>query len=73
MALTIPMYFHEGRGTVIQQPGDQFGTNRIMMHVTSHPIAMIYTSLSLSIGWVLEAFPRLGVALLECNTGWVPF
>ncbi len=26
-----------------------------------------------TIGGVLEAFPRLRVALLECNTGWVPF
>jgi predicted TIM-barrel fold metal-dependent hydrolase len=33
----------------------------------------MYTSLGLIIGGVLEAFPQLRVALLECNTGWVPF
>jgi predicted TIM-barrel fold metal-dependent hydrolase len=61
----VPVCFHEGTGTVIRQPGDQFGTNRIMMHVASHPIAMMYTSLSLIVGGVLEAFPRLRVGLLE--------
>jgi predicted TIM-barrel fold metal-dependent hydrolase len=71
--MNVPVCFHEGTGTVIRQPGDQFGKNRIMMHVASHPIAMMYISLSLIIGGVLEAFPRLRVALLECNTGWVPF
>jgi uncharacterized protein len=71
--MNVPVCFHEGTGTVIRQPGDQFGKNRIMMHVASHPMAMMYTSLSLIIGGVLEAFPRLRVALLECNTGWVPF
>jgi predicted TIM-barrel fold metal-dependent hydrolase len=71
--MNVPVSFHEGTGTVIRQPGDQFGKNRIMLHVASHPIAMMYISLSLIIGGVLEAFPRLRVALLECNTGWVPF
>lgn len=71
--LGIPVCFHEGTGTPIRQPGDQFGDNRLMRHVASHPIAMMLTSLSLIAGGVLEAFPRLRVGLLECNVGWVPF
>lgn len=71
--LNVPVCFHEGTGTVIRQPGDQFGKNRLMVHASSHPIAMMYTSLSLIVGGVLEAFPRLRVGLLECNVGWVPF
>ena len=69
----MPACFHEGTGSVGRQPGDQFGKNRLMVHVSSHPIAMMYTSLSLIVGGVLEAFPRLRVGLLECNVGWVPF
>jgi len=69
----VPACFHEGTGSVGRQPGDQFGKNRLMVHVSSHPIAMMYTSLSLIVGGVLEAFPRLRVGLLECNVGWVPF
>ena len=71
--LAVPACFHEGTGSVGRQPGDQFGKNRLMVHVSSHPIAMMYTSLSLIVGGVLEAFPRLRVGLLECNVGWVPF
>lgn len=71
--LDVPVCFHEGTGTVGRQPGDQFGKNKLMAHVAGHPIAMMYTSLSLIVGGVLEAFPRLRVALLECNVGWVPF
>jgi predicted TIM-barrel fold metal-dependent hydrolase len=71
--LDVPVCFHEGTGSIGRQPGDQFGPNRLMRHVCSHPIAMMYTSLSLIVGGVLEAFPRLRVGLLECNVGWVPF
>ena len=71
--LGVPACFHEGTGSVARQPGDQFGENRLMVHACSHPIAMMYTSLSLMVGGVLEAFPRLRVGFLECNTGWVPF
>jgi predicted TIM-barrel fold metal-dependent hydrolase len=71
--LDVPVGFHEGTGTVVHQPGDQFGKNRLMMHAASHPIAMMYTSMSLIIGGVLEVFPRLRVGFLECNVGWVPF
>lgn len=71
--LDVPVGFHEGTGTVIPQPGEQFGKNRLMRHVASHPIAMMLTSLGLIAGGVLEAFPRLRVGLLECNVGWVPF
>jgi predicted TIM-barrel fold metal-dependent hydrolase len=59
--------FHEGTGSVNRQPGDQFGENRLMVHVSSHPIAMMYTSLSLIAGGVREAFPRLRVGFLECH------
>ncbi len=72
-ALSVPVCFHEGTGTVVGQPGDQYGLNRLMRHVASHPIAMMQTSLGLIAGGVLEAFPRLRVGLLECNAGWVPF
>jgi uncharacterized protein len=71
--LDVPVCFHEGTGSIGRQPGDQFGKNRLMRHVCSHPIAMMYTSLGLIVGGVLEAFPRLRVGLLECNVGWVPF
>jgi predicted TIM-barrel fold metal-dependent hydrolase len=71
--LDVPVGFHEGTGSIGPQPGDQFGKNRLMRHACSHPIAMMYTSLSLIVGGVLEVFPRLRVGLLECNVGWVPF
>ena len=71
--MNVPVCFHEGTSTVIRQPGDLFGKNGIIMHIVSLPIPMMYTSLSLISGGVLESFPLLSVALLKCNTGWVLF
>ena len=42
-------------------------------HVICHPAEMMYAMLSMISCGVLERFPRLRVAFLEANCGWVPY
>ena len=42
-------------------------------HVARHPVEMMYASLCMVMGGVLERFPGLRVAFLEANCGWVPY
>ena len=42
-------------------------------HVARHPHEMMYASLCLISGGVLERFPGLRVGLLEANCSWVPY
>lgn len=44
-----------------------------MGHVACHPIEQMYASLCMCAGGILEKFPELRVAHLECNTSWIPF
>jgi predicted TIM-barrel fold metal-dependent hydrolase len=71
--LDVPIGFHEGTGSDAFQDGSEFGENRLMRHVCSHPIGMMKAMVSMICGGVFECFPRLRVAFLEANTGWVPF
>lgn len=42
-------------------------------HVACHPVEMMYASLCMIAGGVLERFPGLRVAFLEANCSWVPY
>lgn len=71
--LDIAIGLHEGTGTEYYQDGSEFGENRLMRHACSHPMGMMKAMISFICGGVLEAFPRLRVAYLEANTGWLPY
>lgn len=47
--------------------------NLAMAHSASHPIEMMLAMGSLFYGGVLERFPKLKIAFLECNAGWAPW
>ena len=42
-------------------------------HVMCHPVEMMYASVCMIMGGVLERFPGLRVAFLEANCSWVPY
>ena len=44
-----------------------------MGHVACHPVEQMYACLCMCAGGVLERFPELRVAFLECNASWLPF
>jgi predicted TIM-barrel fold metal-dependent hydrolase len=71
--LDIAIGLHEGTGTDYFQDGSEFGENRLMRHACSHPVGMMKAMISMICGGVFEAFPRLKVAFLEANTGWLPY
>jgi uncharacterized protein len=71
--LQVPLGFHEGAGAQLPQVGEQFGANAMLKHVYCHPVEMMLTAGSFCLGGILERHPRLRVAFLEGNCGWVPF
>ena len=44
-----------------------------MGHVACHPIEQMYAALCMCAGGILEKFPGIRVAHLECNSSWLPF
>ena len=70
--------FHGGvSATLPQAIGERFDAtvddSWLTSHVACHPAEMMYATLSLIMGGVLERFPGLRVAFLEANCGWVPY
>ncbi|HEX2173941.1 MAG TPA: amidohydrolase family protein, partial [Dehalococcoidia bacterium] len=71
--LGVPVGFHEGLGPDLAQVGSDRFQNHLMGHMCSHPMELMMACLSLIAGGVLERFPRLTVAFLEGNCGWLPW
>jgi len=71
--LGIPVGFHECTNSGHYPHLERFGTsNRLMRHVCTHVTGQMVTMVDIIIGGVLERFPKLKVAFLECNCGWAP-
>ena len=51
----------------------RFGANTMLKHVYSHPVEQMLAVGAFCAGGILERHPRLRVAFLEGNCGWVPF
>src|SRR5437588_481371 len=47
--------------------------NTMLKHIYSHPVEQMLTAGAFCAGGILERHPRLRVAFLEGNCGWVPF
>ena len=71
--LEVPLGFHEGAGSLLRQVGEQFAGNAMLKHVYCHPVEQMLAVGSFCLGGILERHPRLRVAFLEGNCGWVPF
>ena len=70
--------FHGGVSSTLPQPiGERFDAtvedSWLTSHVACHPAEMMYATLCMIMGGVLERFPGLRVAFLEANCGWVPY
>ena len=71
--LNVPLGFHESNTSAAPQVGEQFGCNFMLRHTFSHPFEQMLAVGSFCGGGVLERHPRLRVAFLEGNCGWLPF
>ena len=71
--LNVPLGFHESNTSAGRQVGEQFGYNFMLRHTFSHPFEQMLAVGSFCGGGVLERHPRLRVAFLEGNCGWLPF
>ena len=70
--------FHGGVSSTLPQAiGERFDATRedswLTSHVACHPAEMMYATLCMIMGGVLERFSGLRVAFLEANCGWVPY
>ena len=71
--LGAPMGFHECTNSGYYPHIERFGqNNRLMRHICSHVTGQMVTMVDIIVGGVLERFPKLKVAFLECNCGWTP-
>ena len=71
--LELPLGFHEGVLSALPTVGEQFGENRMLAHVFSHPGEMMLATASFCGGGTLQRHPNLKVAFLEGNCSWLPF
>jgi predicted TIM-barrel fold metal-dependent hydrolase len=71
--LNVPLGFHESNTSAGRQVGEQFGYNFMLRHTFSHPFEQMLAVGSFCGGGILERHPRLRVAFLEGNCGWLPF
>jgi predicted TIM-barrel fold metal-dependent hydrolase len=71
--LSMPVGFHECTNSGHYPHLERFGTNnRLLRHVCTHVTGQMVTMVDVILGGVLERFPKLKVAFLECNCGWAP-
>ncbi len=51
---------------------DRFST-RLETHAFTHPVGQMLAVMNFTVGGILHKFPKLRVAFLEANVGWLPF
>ncbi len=73
--LGVPVGFHEGVASRMPTVGaDRFGQDHFaLQHACSHSLEQMLAVEAMTLGGVLERFPRLKVAFLEGNGSWLPF
>jgi predicted TIM-barrel fold metal-dependent hydrolase len=72
--LNVAVCVHGGGQAIDQVPigVDRFNT-RLETHAFTHPVGQMLAVMSFSVGGILHRFPKLRVAFLEANVGWLPF
>ena len=71
--LGVPIGFHTAASLgEVPQAGNRFGDDQMLRHMTSHPMENMLAMVDIILGRVLERHPKLKVAFLECDSGWVP-
>lgn len=72
--LGVAVCIHGGGQAIDQVPigVDRFHT-RLETHAFTHPIGQMLAVMSFSVGGILAKHPKLRVAFMEANVGWLPF
>lgn len=72
--LGVAVCVHGGGQAIDQVPigVDRFKT-RLETHAFTHPVGQMLAVMAFSVGGILHRFPKLRVAFLEANVGWLPF
>ncbi len=72
--LGVAVCVHGGGQALDQVPiGVDRWTTRLEVHAFTHPVGQMLAVMAFTVGGILHRFPRLRVAFLEANTGWLPF
>ena len=71
--LGVPLGFHEANNSAARQVGEQFGYDFMLRHTYAHPVEQMLAVGSFCGGGILDRHPKLRVAFLEGNCGWLPF
>lgn len=64
---------HSAPGMNIPLPAAGLFSNYAQVHCLSFPVDQMVAFVALTMGGVLDRFPRLRVAFLESGAGWVPY
>lgn len=64
---------HEGISDGMPTLGRERFPNPAMLHVLCHPFEQMAACAGLILAGVLERYPKLMFAFLECGSGWLPF
>src|SRR5262245_42954382 len=72
--LDVAVCVHGGGQAIDQVPigVDRFKT-RLETHAFTHPVGQMLATMAFTVGGILHRFPKLRVAFLEANVGWLPF
>jgi predicted TIM-barrel fold metal-dependent hydrolase len=72
--LDVAVCVHGGGQANDQVPlGVDRWTTRLEVHAFTHPVGQMAATMAFTVGGILHRFPKLRVAFLEANTGWLPF
>ncbi|HWH80430.1 MAG TPA: amidohydrolase family protein, partial [Candidatus Binatus sp.] len=71
--LDVPLGFHEANNSAARQVGDNFGYDFMLRHTYAHPVEQMLAVGAFCGGGILARHPKLRVAFLEGNCGWLPF
>jgi predicted TIM-barrel fold metal-dependent hydrolase len=69
----IAVAVHSAPGMNVPLPAAGLFSNYAQVHCLSFPVDQMVAFVALSMGGVLDRFPRLRVAFLESGAGWVPY
>jgi uncharacterized protein len=72
--LGVAVCVHGGGQAIDQVPlGVDRWSTRLEVHAFTHPVGQMAATMAFTVGGILHRFPKLRVAFLEANTGWLPF
>lgn len=72
--LGVAVCVHGGGQAIDQVPiGVDRLKTRLETHAFTHPVGQMLAVMSFAVGGILHRFPKLRVAFLEANVGWLPF